>query len=533
MNNSSIGIGTSNNSYGQFWYGGNKFPGFYFKKNNGVGSRKSTQFTPGGTIICNQPNEFWNKYKPGTGGVGASTTSNRRAKNRHATICTNQRCFPCYMTLGQYSNYTHNPNGYYNCINNKSLNLIPRPIPTPTPTPTPYNPYQIDAYWATFRGNNPDLYGRTKFLGPIKTPRLKYSYNVFDKLNSNLSGSCVIDKNGNVYTLTSNSFLLSFNTDLTLRWVFDPQTLNFINYSPLFTPVISLDGTIYFATNIKDSQNNIILYNKLFAINPDGTKKWDIILQNSLNVDGFPYMILLSKEENIFVITHDTNNVNSYVNIINKFGQIINQITFNNIYLGGWNMSLSMNTDELYITGYNGNISLYTINYKKNISKEVILSSSQIPFLFSIPLKLNEYIYIGSNEGIYKINSITNNIVKQNPTDLIFASSPCIDNEENFYVGVTEQQFSYFIKFDKNLNKIWSYNFNNSSFDVGSPLISQDKYIYLTDTNNNLLICLDKDNGSELWNVSISGNNIICNPCIGKNNLIYVIGGDIIQAFGT
>ena len=172
------------------------------------------------------------------------------------------------------------------------------------------------------------------------------------------------------------------------------------------------------------------------------------------------------------------------------------------------------------------------INLLLYISLSLIVNSLH-SHLFSIPLKLNEYIYIGSNEGIYKINSITNNIVKQNPTDLIFASSPCIDNEENFYVGVTEQQFSYFIKFDKNLNKIWSYNFNNSSFDVGSPLISQDKYIYLTDINNNLLICLDKDNGSELWNVSISGNNIICNPCIGKNNLIYVIGGDIIQAFGT
>jgi len=127
MKKSSFGFGTSSNSYGQFWYGGNNFPGFYFKKNNGVGARKSTQFTPGGTIICNQPNEFWNKYKPGTGGVGASTISNRRAKNRHATVCTNQKCFPCYMTLGQYSNYTHNPNGFYTCINNKNLNpnLIP------------------------------------------------------------------------------------------------------------------------------------------------------------------------------------------------------------------------------------------------------------------------------------------------------------------------------------------------------------------------------------------------------------------------
>jgi hypothetical protein len=108
---------TGSNSYGQFWYGGNTFPGFLYKKNVGVGGRRSTKFAPGGNSIINQPNEFWNKYKPGTGGVGATSIATRRAKNRHATICENEKCFPCYMNLGQYSNYTHNPNGYTPCPN--------------------------------------------------------------------------------------------------------------------------------------------------------------------------------------------------------------------------------------------------------------------------------------------------------------------------------------------------------------------------------------------------------------------------------
>jgi len=115
MSQSSVGINMGSTSNGSFWYGGNKFPGFYFKKNTGVGGRKSTLFTAGGTTICNQPNEFWNKYRPGTGGIGASSTANRRAKNRLATVCQKNKCFPCYMTLGQYSNYTHNPNGYIPC----------------------------------------------------------------------------------------------------------------------------------------------------------------------------------------------------------------------------------------------------------------------------------------------------------------------------------------------------------------------------------------------------------------------------------
>jgi hypothetical protein len=110
---SAFGSGPSN---GQFWYGSTtNFPGFLYKKNVGVGGRLSTKMGPGGNVTCNSSTYIYNKYKPGQGGVGASSIANRRAKNRHATVCTEQKCFPCYMTLGQYSNYTHNPNGFIPC----------------------------------------------------------------------------------------------------------------------------------------------------------------------------------------------------------------------------------------------------------------------------------------------------------------------------------------------------------------------------------------------------------------------------------
>jgi uncharacterized repeat protein (TIGR02543 family) len=91
---------------------------------------------------------LYNKYKPGTGGVGASSTANRRAKNRLATICgSSNKCFPCYNTLGQYSNYTHNPNGFVPCpgtINIISSSGSVTPIPTPGPSET---------YTVTYLGN--------------------------------------------------------------------------------------------------------------------------------------------------------------------------------------------------------------------------------------------------------------------------------------------------------------------------------------------------------------------------------------------
>ena len=116
-------FGKGSNSYGQFWFGGNTFPGFLYKKNLGVGARRSTQFTPGGTIICNQPNEFWNKYTPGAG-VGASSVATRRAKMIHSTICQRgQQCGKFYVQLGQNQ---IRPSIY----TNPSTNLSVYPVPT-------------------------------------------------------------------------------------------------------------------------------------------------------------------------------------------------------------------------------------------------------------------------------------------------------------------------------------------------------------------------------------------------------------------
>jgi hypothetical protein len=104
-------FGSGSGSNGSFWYGNQtNFPGFLYKKNIGVGGRKSTLFGPGGNITCNQSTDLYNKYTPGSNGVGASSIANRRAKNRMASVCTPQTCGPFYSQLGLYSK---NPNGYF------------------------------------------------------------------------------------------------------------------------------------------------------------------------------------------------------------------------------------------------------------------------------------------------------------------------------------------------------------------------------------------------------------------------------------
>jgi hypothetical protein len=112
-------FGTGSNSNGQFWYGNTtNFPGFLYKKNIGVGGRKTTKFAAGGNSTTNTNQYLYNKYKPGAGGVGASSIANRRAKNRLATVCQdinniNGHCGQFYQYLGRYNNYTENQNGYF------------------------------------------------------------------------------------------------------------------------------------------------------------------------------------------------------------------------------------------------------------------------------------------------------------------------------------------------------------------------------------------------------------------------------------
>ena len=85
----------------------------------------STLFFTGGGKLVNQPTSLYNNYKPGGGGIGWSSISNRRAKNRLATICKDGICSPCYNRLGLYS---QNPNGYVPCIDNT---ITPAPSTPP------------------------------------------------------------------------------------------------------------------------------------------------------------------------------------------------------------------------------------------------------------------------------------------------------------------------------------------------------------------------------------------------------------------
>jgi uncharacterized repeat protein (TIGR02543 family) len=209
-------FGNGSNSNGNFWYGNStNFPGFLYKKNVGVGGRRSTKMGPGGNITCNSATDLYNKYKPGGGGVGASSIANRRAKNRLATVCgSTNKCFPCYNSLGQYSNYTHNPNGFVPCPG--TINIISSSSsPTPTPPPPPSGTYTVTylgntntSGFAPIDGNSPYNSGTSvTILGNSGSPVLAKSGFQFGGWNTAADGSGTNYVGGNTFNITQNTTL--------------------------------------------------------------------------------------------------------------------------------------------------------------------------------------------------------------------------------------------------------------------------------------------------------------------------------------
>jgi uncharacterized repeat protein (TIGR02543 family) len=224
-------FGSGSNSNGNFWYGNStNFPGFLYKKNLGVGGRRSTKMGPGGNITCNSSTYLYNKYKPGQGGVGASSTANRRAKNRLATICNgNNNCFPCYNSLGQYSNYTHNPNGFVPCpgtINIIGSNGSVTPKPTP---PTPSGTYTVTYLGNTNTGGTAPVDGNSPYnsgtsvtiLGNSGSPVLTKSGGFgFAGWNTAPDGSGINYVGGNTFNITQNTILYA-------NWIFPQVRLRY------------------------------------------------------------------------------------------------------------------------------------------------------------------------------------------------------------------------------------------------------------------------------------------------------------------
>jgi hypothetical protein len=223
-----------------------------------------------------------------------------------------------------------------------------------------------------------------------------------------------------------------------------------------------------------------------------------------------------------------------YIYIINSNGQLVYLFKYPSTPstdFNGWNISLDINNDLFFINGQLPSDNFLLIgNYKTYTTKPAISLGGSSIALYSTPIKINNYLYQGTNSGLYKIDIVNSTIIKKSPNiySTMNDNSPIVDNQGYIYIGANDR----FVKFDQNLNPIWEYtNIPSANYNAASAIISMDKYIYLVDSANYNLICIDK-NGNEVWTKNIpTTDTIYSTPCIGKNGYIYVCNGNSVVAF--
>jgi uncharacterized repeat protein (TIGR02543 family) len=136
----------------------------------------------------------------------------------NSPVIESPKCFPCYMTLGQYSNYTHNPNGFVPCPGTINISSSVTPTPTPTPTP-PSGTYTVTYFGNTNTGGSAPTDGSSPYNSGTSVTILgnsgsltKSGVAVFAGWNTAADGSGTNYVGGDTFNITQN-------TNLYARWI--------------------------------------------------------------------------------------------------------------------------------------------------------------------------------------------------------------------------------------------------------------------------------------------------------------------------
>ena len=213
-------------------------------------------------------------------------------------------------------------------------------------TPPPKNNlpgWQEDIPWPSLDANpwpihhgDAQFTGRSKYAGPqlgqvewmIELPTTHLSNDSFL--------SPVIGADSTIYfvsykdTASPGSFLYALRFDGSIKWTFPLPSPTQKNSSP---PVLASDGTIYVAT----------WGDKLYAVNPDGTMKWEVSFAAST---GIRSMMNLDKEGNLYAFAH-----NGVLYKFSKAGDTIWSLTLDDFGSSSSAVVFSPDGNTMYITG--------------------------------------------------------------------------------------------------------------------------------------------------------------------------------------
>lgn len=490
--------------YGSLYFGKT---GFFYKKSV-TSARKNP---PIGLLNCGSTDIF-NKYTPGAG-VGAQNRSVRRAKMRLATSCenTDQSCGQYFAKLGlnqtAVSRYTINRNfvyppwSYY--LGPGGPSIVCDNLPQNTP-------YETCAPWPHFGGLYNTNSRLTPLIGPSQTsaPTNSWSYIT----NTEVYSSPVIGQDGTIYISSGSDELdlsgnvYAMNPDGTLKWSYEAISLFYGSCA------IGKDGTIYVAGLIPSGEVGVGI---VYAFNPNnGSVKWTFT--------GFPTngasvaSPTIGPDGTIYVASLD-----NYLYAINPNGTL------------KWESPSAGDSYSLVCPaiGQDGTIYAAAVDGLRafnpvdgSIKWELGLSAYSSPAIGP-----DGSIYISDpGSGRFIKCDQSGNVIWEvpmisDPIDLPQVSSPAIDSNGIIYLANTifnpSGSLGYIIAIDPvDGSTIWQTDYPNPFF--SSVTIDGNGTLFVI-SGEGYVLALNSTNGTELWTVNTVGSPW-SSVSIGQNNTLYI-----------
>lgn len=326
----------------------------------------------------------------------------------------------------------------------------------------------------------------------------------FESQSSLRSISPAVGDNGDIYISSNALHLYAFSPEGEQKWRFD-LAQDGGSGDQGSTPMVDYDGTIYIGASTSDKN----IGSSLYAINPDGSKKWRYDLGTGTTI---PYLSPVKAQDgNIIIGNRGTLGSVHKVNFLN--GQQIWRTKSPN---GGANAGLAVDANGVIYCGLSGSNGFSrTETNGKNLSPNLGKGNSAGATLPAIDKDGN--IYVAFSEGFiasYSPDGKEN--WNYNSGSSITQGGPVIDGNGNIYVGT--KGTPQVISLNKNGTKRWSYTASNDI--SGVPAIDSKGRLHICDEAGYYIV-LNIEDGAELHKEQL-GTKVWSSPVISEYGIIYI-----------
>jgi outer membrane protein assembly factor BamB len=323
--------------------------------------------------------------------------------------------------------------------------------------------------------------GRSQYNGPMANPVAKWTFTTGGKINS----SPVIGADGTIYIGSDDGKLYAVNPDGTKKWEFTTNAK--ILYG---SALVAADGTIYIGS----------IDNFLYAINPDGTQKWKFDTGSDVG-EG----LAIGTDNTIYV-----GSFNGKFFAINPDGTKKWEILFPNTNIHSA-PALSRDGKTIYV-GISNEI-FFALNLDGTIKWQYSVGSIHR----SIPaIGTDGTIYIGTMDQILFAFNPDGTVKWKYYAAQQVESGPSIAADGTIYICPRDATF-YSINPDG--TKKWSFYAGLSSSYESFPIIGANSTIYFGSYDKKVYAL--KPDGTMLWSFTLGGPTE-SSPAIGTDGTLYI-----------